>query len=250
MTGRVAIVTGAASGIGRATVEHFCGAGAQVIGIDRQEELLAEVASSLPACTAFPADLTHHAALEECVRQTVDRHGRIDILVNSAGVEIHERIADSTMEVWHKTFAVNLEPMYALARLVVPHMIERRYGRIVNVSSIQALMTQPMVGAYAATKGAILSWTRSLAIDLAEYGILANAVAPGDINTPFWPLNEPKPEKVDQPEGEPETLARIPLRRAGTAGEVADAIAFLSGDRCTYITGSTLVVDGGLTITI
>lgn len=249
MKGRVAIITGAASGIGRATAEKFCGLGAQVVGIDRQAELLAEVAASLPSCTGFHADLTDHAALERCVRETLDGHGKIDILVNNAGIEINERIAGATMEAWHKTFAVNLDAMYVLARLVAPHMIEQRFGRIVNVSSVQASMTQCTVGAYAATKGAILSWTRSLAIDLGEHGILVNAVAPGDINTPFWPEGVPKTEAtVRDPEDFTTPLSHVALRRAGKPGEVADAIAFLCGDECTYITGSTLTVDGGLTI--
>jgi NAD(P)-dependent dehydrogenase (short-subunit alcohol dehydrogenase family) len=111
-------------------------------------------------------------------------------------------------------------------------------------------MTQQMVGAYAMTKGGILAWTRSLAIDLAEHGILVNAVAPGDIATPYWPLNLPKPADRDSADEVTVVTNRTPLRRSGTAEEVANAIAFLSGDKCTYITGSTLVVDGGLSIAI
>ena len=249
-TGRVAMVTGAASGIGRATAELFCAAGARVVGIDRQEELLHEVASSLDGFTPACADVTDHAALETWVARTVGEHQRIDILVNNAGIEIHERIAESTLEVWQKVYAVNLEAMYVLARLVAPHMIENGYGRIVNVSSLQAIMAQPMAGAYAMTKGGILAWTRSLAVDLAEFGILVNAVMPGDIVTGLWPLNVPRPQDRQASAEIQEIVTRVPLGRSGKPAEVANAIAFLCGDQCTYITGATLVVDGGMSIAI
>ena len=239
---KVAIVTGASSGIGAATAQRLVQEGAHVIGIARRAE-------RLTGMIPFPCDVTDHAALERCVRETVERFGRIDILVNNAGSSFYERHVDSTLEHWRQTMAVNLEPYYVLAKFVVPHMIQRRYGRIVNVSSIQALASEAVVGAYAATKGAINAWTRSLAVDLAEHGILVNAVAPGFIHTEMSIVNGV--DETTAPDFQEWYVRRrkVPLARAGRAEEVANVIRFLSGDQCTYITGHTLVVDGGLTIT-
>lgn len=249
LAGRVAIVTGASSGIGRATAVRFAREGATVVAVARRTERLQQVRDEQPGVEPFPCDVTDHAALARCVQQTAERHGRIDVLVNNAGMSYYKRLEESTLEEWRHTMAVNLEAMYVLAKLVVPHMVERRYGRIVNVSSIQAFATEPVVGAYAATKGAIGAWSRSLAIDLAEYGILVNIVAPGFIRTEMSII-----DGVDETESAvfKEWYAdrrKIPLARAGEPEEIASAILFLSGDQCTYLTGHTLVVDGGLTIT-
>jgi NAD(P)-dependent dehydrogenase (short-subunit alcohol dehydrogenase family) len=246
---RVAIVTGASSGIGRATAARFAREGAIVIAIARRAERLAELHEAHGSIQPFVCDVTDHAALEACVAETIDTHGRIDILVNNAGFSYYERHADSTLEHWRQTMAVNLEAMYVLAKLVAPSMVERQYGRIVNISSIQSLASEAVTGAYGATKGAINAWSRSLAVDLAEYNILVNVVAPGFIHTEMSII-----DGVDETESEIYKQwyvgrRKIPLARAGESEEVANAIVFLSGDQCTYITGQTLVVDGGMTVT-
>jgi NAD(P)-dependent dehydrogenase (short-subunit alcohol dehydrogenase family) len=179
----------------------------------------------------------------------LSRHGAIDILINNAGFSYYERHTESSLEHWQQTQAVNVEAMYVLAKLVTPSMIQRRYGRIVNVSSTQSIASEATVGAYAASKGAINAWSRALAVDLAEYGILVNVVAPGCTHTAMSIV-----DGVDETESEYfrkwyVSERKIPLARAGTADEIANAILFLSGDQCSYITGQTLVVDGGLTIT-
>lgn len=246
---RIAIVTGASSGIGEATARRFAQEGATVVTLARREERLAKLSEECPGVEPFPCDVSDHAGLERCVQQTIERHGRIDILVNNAGFSYYERCEESTLEHWRETMAVNLEAMYVLARLVVPQMIAQHYGRIVNVSSIQSLAADATVGAYAATKGGINAWSRCLAVDLAEHNILVNVVAPGCIHTEMSFVNG-----VDETQSEyfQEWYVRqrkIPLARPGSAEEVANAILFLSGDQCTYITGQVLVVDGGLTIT-
>ena len=246
----MAIVTGSASGIGRATADLLCAEGAHVTGIDRQADLLTQAESQLDAFTAAPLDVTNHLELKSAVEVTLSRHGRIDILVNCAGIEIHERIENATMETWRKTHAVNLDAMYELVRLCAPAMIGQKYGRIVNVASIQGMMTQPDVGAYAATKGGILAWTRSLAIDLAEYDILVNAVAPGAIRTPFNIIDGVDISKDENFIQRYIKERKIPLGRMGKAEEIAKVIGFLSGEQCTYITGATLVADGGLSISL
>ncbi len=246
---RVALITGASSGIGQATARLFAREGAHVVAIARRVERLKELADELPTVAAYPGDVTDHDALEYCVKLTVDKFGRIDVLVNNAGFSYFERHVESTLEHWRETMAVNLEAMYVLAKLVVPHMRRRNYGRIVNVSSIQAIASEAVVGPYAASKGAINAWSRSLAVDLAEYGILVNVVAPGCVHTEMSFVGGV--DETTTPEFQEWYVRRrkIPLGRAGSPEEVAQAILFLSSEECSYITGHTLVVDGGLTVT-
>lgn len=246
---RVAVVTGAASGIGAAVTRTLAMEGACVFGIDRRNDHLQQVIGTLPNAIAHVADVTDHASIEEGIRMLADRHARIDILVNNAGLSHYGRIAESTLEQWRQTQAVNLEAMFVLAKLVSPYMIRQKYGRIVNVGSIQALSAQGIVGAYAASKGGVHAWSRSLAVDLAEYGILVNAVAPGAIHTEMSMVNGVDVKRTPEFRERYEQQRRIPLGRAGEAQEVANAIAFLCSEECSYITGHTLVVDGGLTIT-
>lgn len=246
---RLAIVTGASSGIGQATAIRLAEEGAKVIAMARRTDRLSSLASQYPLIEPYTCDVTAHDSLKECVSHTINKHGKIDILVNNAGFSYYERHVDSTLEHWRYTMAVNLESMYVLAKLVVPHMIQKKYGRIVNISSVQAIASEPVVGAYAATKGAINAWSRTLSVDLAEHNILVNVVAPGCIHTEMSIVNG-----VDETEGEffkewYIKQRKIPLARPGEAREVANAVLFLAGDQCTYITGQTLVVDGGLTIT-
>jgi NAD(P)-dependent dehydrogenase (short-subunit alcohol dehydrogenase family) len=246
---RVAIVTGAASGIGKATAIELSRRGLIVIAIDRNAPQLEELPQENSSILTFSADVTDKNQLEKIVSQIADQFGRIDVLVNNAGYSFYERHAESTLEHWRQTMVINIDAMYVLAKLVAPHMMEKHYGRIVNVSSTQSLQAEGNVSAYAASKGAINAWSRSLAVDLAEYNILVNVVAPGVIQTGMSVIDgidETQTEFFRQWYVE---QRKIPLARAGKPEEVAKAIAFLCGEECTYITGQTLVVDGGLTIT-
>ena len=241
---RVAIVTGAASGIGQATARRFIGEGATVIGVDRDTDGLESTAE----LTAVAADVTDHDALRRCVDDAVSAHGRIDILINNAATCYYSRHTESTLEEWRTTMAVNLEAYYVLAHLVAPHMIEKRYGRIVNVTSTQALASEPL-GHYVATKGGIAAWTRALAVDLAEYGIQVNAVAPGCVHTAMSVIDGVDETTTDLFQEWYVGHRKIPLARPGEPEEIANVILFLSGDQCTYVCGHLLVADGGLTIT-
>jgi len=241
---RVAIVTGAASGIGRATAARFVTEGATVIGIDRDEDGL----NAVTGITAFATDVRDHDALQRCVEQTIDQHGKIDILVNNAGMTYTSRHLDSTLEEWHHTLAVNLDAYYVMAKLVSPHMIEKQYGRIVNVASTQAIASEPL-GHYVASKGGVAAWTRALAVDLAEHGILVNGVAPGAVRTAMSIIDGEDEFETDAFKEWYVARRKIPLARAGAPEEIANVILFLSGDQCTYICGHLLVADGGLTIT-
>ena len=246
---RVSIVTGSTSGIGHATARRFAQEGASVYALGRRADRLDKLHQEFENITPMPCDVTNHTRLEECVKKIVRESGKIDVLVNNAGFSFYERHQDSLLDHWRQTQTVNIEAMYVLAKLVVPHMIERRYGRIVNVSSIQSLAAESLAGAYAASKGAINAWSRSLAVDLAEYGILVNVVAPGCTLTEMSVVDGVNETSTDDFQQWYVKKRKIPLARAGTADELANAILFLSGPECTYITGHTLVVDGGLTIT-
>jgi len=246
---RVAIVTGAASGIGRAVAIRFAREGARVAALDRDVEGLASLQRDAESITPFPCDVTDHQALKNVVQQVMDLFQRIDVLVNNAGFSYYKLHVESTLEEWRSTLAVNVEAMYVLAKLIAPIMIRARYGRIVNLASTQAIAAEREISAYAASKGAVAAWTRALAVELAEHEILVNAVAPGCIHTPMCYINGM--DMTEAPDFQEWYVRRrkIPLGRPGRADELASAILFLSGDQCTYMTGHTLVVDDGLTIT-
>lgn len=237
-------MTGAASGIGRSVAARFIREGMLVVAVDRDASLT-EVAGVVP----FLFDITSEAAILSCVDDTIKRFSRIDVLVNCAGICIYETIEQSQPKNWRATFETNLDAMYSLVRLVVPHMINQGHGRIVNISSTQSLAAESAVGAYAATKGAINAWSRALAVDLAPHGILVNVVAPGCIHTKMSVVHGVDETTTDLFQEWYVRHRKIPLARAGQAEEVANAVYFLSGEECSYITGHTLVVDGGLTAT-
>lgn len=241
---RVAIVTGAASGIGYATALELAARGLNVIAIDRNN-----ISFDNKKILSFVANVTDTGKLNEIVQQVITEFQQIDVLVNNAGLSFYERHTESTFEHWQQTMAVNVESMYHLAKLVVPHMIEKQYGRIVNVSSTQSLQAEPTVSAYAASKGAINAWSRALAVELAEFNILVNVVAPGCIRTGMSIIDGVDETRSPLFEEWYVKQRKIPLARPGKPEEVAKAIAFLCGEECSYITGQTLVVDGGLTIT-
>ncbi|SNZ01753.1 SDR family NAD(P)-dependent oxidoreductase [Flagellimonas pacifica] len=242
---KVVLVTGAASGIGRATAVYFIQQGATVFGFDRDAEGLSTI-ENIFSCVV---DLTDHMTLANHVEDIFDVQGGIDILVNNVGFSYYTRHLDSTIEEWRKTMAVNLESYYMMAKLVTPCMIENGGGRIVNISSIQAIASQPTVGAYVASKGGVGAWTRTLAVDLAEHNILVNAIAPGCIQTPMAIIDGVDEFETNDFQEWYIRQRKIPLARVGQPEEIAKAVLFLCGEDNTYITGHTLVVDGGLTIT-
>lgn len=252
LAGRVALVTGGAQGIGAAIVREFVREGAIVAAIDRNakvEQLCREVIGSAGKPRPYVFDITDHEGYRRCVEDVARQNGKIDILVNDAAISFYADIFEDTLEEWRTTQAVNLEAIYWGSKLVAPHMARQRWGRIISISSTQAIATEGRVGAYAASKGAIISFTKSMAVELAPHGILANAIAPGCVHTPMSIING-----VDETESEffrewYVKKRKIPLARPGESSEVARVAVFLASDDCSYITGQTLVVDGGLTST-
>jgi 3-oxoacyl-[acyl-carrier protein] reductase len=246
LAGKVALITGVAKqdGIGFATAQVFAGeeaAGLAVVDI-------ADAVHACPAqlggpCTSHTADLTKAADVRRVVDEALAAHGRIDVLVNNAGMVIYGQdedfgsFQDLTESQWDFGIAINLKSQFLVTRAVVPHMIERGYGRIVNVSSVTGpVVANPQESAYCAAKAGVLGMTRGLALDVAAHGITVNAVGPG------WVASG------SQAEGEDVGGENTPLKRSGRPDEIARLICFLASDDASYITGQLVVIDGGNTI--
>jgi NAD(P)-dependent dehydrogenase (short-subunit alcohol dehydrogenase family) len=249
---RSAIVTGAAQGIGAAIAREFAKEGAVVWLIDKAPHVAVvaeEICNSGGKAHAVQLDITDHMAYERAVTAIADSVDRIDILVNNAAISYPEQLLDSTLTHWRDTQTVNIESQYIACKLVAPQMIRNGWGRIVNIASTQAVATEPAVGAYAASKGAIIAFTKSLAVELAPYGINANAIAPGCIHTPMSIVNGVDETTTELFKSWYVERRKIPLARPGRPEEIARVAVFLASDDASYITGHTLVADGGLTIT-
>jgi 3-oxoacyl-[acyl-carrier protein] reductase len=244
LTGKVAIVTGGAQGIGRATVERFVEAGALgVVVADVQARQAETVAQEIMEkhggqVLPVPTDVSDPAQVEALVRGTIERFGQVDILVNNAGVCPAVAWDDVTLESWNRLLAINLTSMFLCTRAVIPCMKPRRYGRIVYVSSEAAFDGSYVAHvAYGVTKAGILALMKSVAKGFAADGILANAVAPGAVDTPLSEaLGTDFATAFDQ---------RTLLKRHASAYEIANAILFLVSDLSSYITGQVLRVNGG-----
>jgi NAD(P)-dependent dehydrogenase (short-subunit alcohol dehydrogenase family) len=252
LKGRVAIITGAAQGIGKAIVQEFSKEGATAVAIDQKaevKEVCRQIQERGAKATAYVFDISDKDAYRKCVEDTAEREKKIDILVNDAAVIFYGNLLEDRLDLWQRTMAVNLEAIYWGCKLVAPYMAKQGWGRIVSITSVEAIATQGLLGAYCAAKGGIISFTKSLAVDLAPHGILANAIAPGCIHTPLSII-----DGVDETETELFKTwyvgkRKIPLARPGQPEEIAKAAVFLASEDCSYVTGHTLVVDGGLTIT-
>ena len=250
LSGRVAIVTGAAMGIGKACAVALCRAGAQVVLADIDvaagEATRAEIAAAGGEAIFVRCDVTRLADIEAAAAAAVERFGGIDILVNNAARAIGGKVDEIDEASWSTVISTNLSSVWRGMKVCVPLMKQRGGGSIVSMSSVQALTGFSGWAAYAAAKGGINSLTQQAAIDLAPHGIRVNAVAPGTIMTP---LNE----KVFREHPDPDALIRTwnaahPIGRFGQPEEVAEAVLFLASDRASFITGTILRVDGGLLV--
>jgi meso-butanediol dehydrogenase/(S,S)-butanediol dehydrogenase/diacetyl reductase len=236
--GKRAVVTGAASGIGAAVVRLLCDEGAVVLAVDTNHDgLAALVAASGVGAFAHVADLARQDEVEAMIAAAVARFDGLDILVNNAGIGSLARAADLDPADWRRVMAVDLDAVFYAARVALPHLAASR-GCIVNTASISGVGADYGFTAYNAAKAGVLGLTRVLAIDHARQGVRVNAVSPGFTATPMTAL---MPATVTDA-----FAAAVPMGRAGTPEEMADAIAFLASDRASYITGQNLIVDGGI----
>jgi 3-oxoacyl-[acyl-carrier protein] reductase len=243
LTGEVALVTGAARGIGRAVAVRLAREGARVVvnyrrSAEAAEQVVAEISAAGGEAAAYGADVTDERDVARLVRFTVQRFGRLDILVTSAGVARDQLIAAMSLEEWESVIQTNLRGPFLCIREVAPIMMRQKSGRIVTLSSIAAEMAGRGHSNYVASKGGINAMTRSLAVELAPRNIRVNAVAPGLILTDMS-------QRVRDLAAD-EILRQIPLKRFGEPNDVAEAVCFLVSDAAAYITGEVLHVTGGL----
>jgi meso-butanediol dehydrogenase/(S,S)-butanediol dehydrogenase/diacetyl reductase len=238
---KVALVTGAASGIGAATARRFISAGARVLAVDQNAGGLRELAATLGEnLTPYPADLTQRAEVEAAVAAAIEKFGHLDILINNAGVGSLARVADLDPQAWRHVMSIDLDAVFFACRVAMPHLIASR-GSIVNTASISGMAADYGFTAYNTAKAAVIGLTRVMAIDYAAQGVRVNAVSPGFTLTP---LTQQIPQGMQEL-----YAARVPMRRAGTPEEIAAVIVFLTTDDASYITGQNIAVDGGLIAT-
>lgn len=252
--GRVALVTGSAAGIGLASARSLAEAGASVFltGLDGDQlrDVLSEFTLAGLIAAGSPADLRDSRAGRDLVTAALDRFGRLDIVVNSAGVQRYGTVLNTSEETWDEVFEINVKSIFRVCGAAVPAFRRQDGGSIVNISSVQAFTTQTDVAAYTASKAAILGLTRAMAVDHAGEGIRVNAVCPGSVDTPMlrWAA-----ERLAAAGQRPDELisqwgAAHPIGRVAAASEVAAAVLFLAGPDASFITGAELCVDGGLSV--
>jgi 3-oxoacyl-[acyl-carrier protein] reductase len=236
---RVAIVTGGSRGIGSAIVGELSRGGARVFFTYRKNKEAADAVAEANGASAVQCSQTDTEAVERTVDTVASEAGGVDILVNNAGITADQFLMMMPFEDWNKVIDTNLHGLYRWSKAVCRPMLQARRGAIVNVASVAGLIGTPGQTNYSATKGAILAFTRSMAAEVANRGVRVNAVVPGFVDTD---MTAAMPRRTKR-----ESVERIALGRFGTAQEIANAVSFLASDEASYITGQSLVVDGGLT---
>jgi len=248
LEGRTAIVTGGAGGIGSAIAKAFLAEGANVILADRDADAAGKVAADIGA-VPFAIDVTQEAQVQSLAQRALDSFGRIDILVNNAGIIRKAFVKDMSESTWDAVVDVNLKATFLCSKAVLPAMIAARRGRIVNIASIAGKVGEPTASAYSAAKWGVLGFTRSLALEVAQYDILVNAICPGPIPTELGKQGWRDGAEV-QGVGLEQVMARVnsrsPLGRLGTVEQVARMALFVASDDCDFTTGAAFNVDGGI----
>jgi gluconate 5-dehydrogenase len=237
------VLIAGAGGIGGACAAAFAEAGAQVAVVDRSATALADLAGSFPGpLVPIEADLTEHGSGARVVAETVERLGGLDVLLHAVGINDRRPILDFTEDEWERIITVNLSTLFGLAQAAGRHMVERRSGRVLALSSVSGLLAHHSHGPYAASKGGVNQLLRVMAREWAPYGVTVNALAPGYIETPLTAHHLAQPGKRD------ELVSQVPAGRLGTPEELTGPALFLSSRHAQFITGHVLYIDGGRTL--
>jgi NAD(P)-dependent dehydrogenase (short-subunit alcohol dehydrogenase family) len=248
LSGEVAIITGGNAGIGQSTAEFFASEGAKVVIAARDPERGAATVEAIKAAGGeahfVPCDVRLEDDCQRAVAATVDTFGAVDVLVNNAGIILRgQKVIDTNLDDWENVFAVNVHGAFLMCKHALPEMIGGGGGTIVNVSSYYGLVGGPKLAAYCSSKGALVQLTRVLALDHVDDGVRVNCVCPGTVHTPLmdraWEAYGPGAEDV--------WAARHPIGRVAQPEEIAQAILYLAGPESSFVTGTALVIDGGIT---
>ena len=249
VAGRVAIVTGAASGIGEASAIRLAEEGAAVVCADINGEGANKVAAAIVAsggrALGYAIDISDSAQCDAIVAKAVELYGAVDILVNNAGVNLPGVFHEVTNATIEKTLSVNVMGAMYLTRAALPYMLKNSRGSIVNMSSVNGLVSEPFLSVYSASKGAIVMFTRGIALDYAKTGIRCNAICPGWVDTP---INHAHAKMLGGLDHVYKTIDSFqPIGRPGTSREIANLVLFLASDEASFMTGSIVSADGGMT---
>ena len=252
LAGKVAIVTGAGSGIGQATAKCFAKEGSAVIAVDWNKETAEKTVAAVRSKGGKAEFCFADVSKAEDVRRTVDTaltsFGALHILVNDAAIQIMAKLTDTTEEMWDQIHAVNLKGVFLGCKYAIPAMIDAGGGAIINIASVLGFVGDPDLAAYCAAKGGVIALTKVAALTYGPQGVRANAICPGDVDTPLVEAyfnKDPDPKRFRQ-----EIYSKYALRRIASPEEIAQVALFLASDASSFITGSTLVVDGGLTVKV